>query len=72
MQLATILSALAVSTSWLPVAAGDAEFLQVARKESVDHSNRATDPANKYFRKYLQEWRHFTPFLTVHVTDYSY
>lgn len=50
MHLATILSALAVSCAWLPAAAADADFEQVTNKNSVDHSNRATDPPEKYFR----------------------
>lgn len=50
MHLATILSALAVSCTWLPAAAADADFEQVTNKNSVDHSNRATDPPEKYFR----------------------
>lgn len=50
MHLTKLVSAAVLGAAWIPAAVGDAEFEQVRIKNLNDYSNKATDPAQKYFR----------------------
>lgn len=50
MLLTRFVSAAALGAAWISTAAGDAQFEQVRIKSLNDHSNRETDPPEKYFR----------------------